>query len=122
MISKSDLRTPLSLTINEASTPAERFQNQVLRPVLKLQNDLYISLFSNYALRHIPAFSSLTTEKKHLLIEQSLQKDTVLKNTLIGISLGMLTGEELETYISDRKVFNKRILAMITERIKSQVK
>ncbi|WP_294205883.1 glyoxalase [uncultured Chryseobacterium sp.] len=122
MISKSDLRTPLSIPINEASTPAERFQNQVLRPVLKLQNDLYISLFSNYASRQAPAFSSLTTEKKHLLIEQSLQKDTVLKNTLIGISIGMLTGEELETYISDSKTFNKRILAMITERIKSQVK
>ncbi|MDR6515801.1 glyoxalase [Chryseobacterium camelliae] len=122
MISKSDLRIPLSIPINEASTQAERFQNQVLRPILKLQNDLYIGLFSNYASRQIPAFSSLTTEKKHLLIEQSLQKDTVLKNTLIGISIGMLTGEELETYISDSKTFNKRIVAMITERIKSQVK
>lgn len=122
MISKSDLRIPLSIPINEASTQAERFQNQVLRPILKLQNDLYIGLFSNYASRQIPAFSSLTTEKKHLLIEQSLQKDTVLKNTLIGISIGMLTGEELETYISDSKTFNKRIVAMIAERIKSQVK
>ncbi|MDQ1096977.1 MULTISPECIES: glyoxalase [Chryseobacterium] len=122
MISKPDLRTPLSIANNESSTPAEHFQNQVLRPVLKLQNDLYLRLFSSYASRQIPAFSSLTTEQKHHLIEKSLQKDTVLKNTLIGVSIGMLTEQELESYISDSKTFNKRIIAMVTERIKSQVK
>jgi hypothetical protein len=40
MISKLDLREPLNLPISEENTEVEHFQNQTLRPVLKLQNDL----------------------------------------------------------------------------------
>lgn len=45
MISKLDLRETLDIPVSDGSTAAEIFQNQNLRPVLKLQNDLYLSLF-----------------------------------------------------------------------------
>jgi len=121
MTTKINLRESLNLPNSETTTPAEIFQNQTLRPVLKLQNELYLSLFTNYAARQNADFESLSKGKKSIFIEQSLQKDSVLKNTFIGITIGMFTLEELEMYQFDSKVFNKRIITMLIERLKSQM-
>jgi hypothetical protein len=121
MSTKINLRESLNLPNSETTTPAEIFQNQTLRPILKLQNDLYLSLFTNYAVRQNSDFSALSFTKKALMIEQSLQKDAVLKNTFIGMTIGMFTLEELEMYQSDSKVFNKRIITMLIDRLKSQI-
>jgi hypothetical protein len=121
MITKLDLRESLNITNSEATTETEIFQNETLRPILKLQNDLYLSMFINYALRQKADFSSLSVSKKHIFIEQSIQKDAVLKSTFIGMTIGMFTLEELELYQSDSKVFNKRIITMLIERLKSQI-
>lgn len=121
MITKLDLRESLNITNSEATTETEIFQNKTLRPILKLQNDLYFSLFTNYALRQKTDFSSLSISKKQIFIEQSIQKDAVLKNMLIGITIGMFTLEELKIYESESKVFNKRIITMLIERLKSQI-
>ncbi|MDF2933320.1 MAG: glyoxalase [Chryseobacterium sp.] len=121
MATKLDLRENLNLPNSETITPAEIFQNQTLRPILKLQNDLYLSLFINYTLRQKADFSLLSAFKKQVFIEQSLQKNAVLKNTFIGMTIGMFTLEELETYHSDSKVLNKRIITMLIERLKNQM-
>ncbi len=121
MITKLDLRESLNITNSEATTETEIFQNQTLRPILKLQNDLYLSLFISYALRQKEDFSSLSVSKKQIFIEQSIQKDAVLKSTFIGITIGMFTLEELKIYESESKVFNKRIITMLIERLKSQI-
>lgn len=121
MITKLDLRESLNITNSEATTETEIFQNKTLRPILKLQNDLYLSMFINYALRQKADFSSLSVSKKQMFIEQSIQKDAVLKNTFIGIAIGMFTIDEMEVYQSDNKVFNKRIITMLIERLKSQI-
>lgn len=121
MITKINLRESLNLPNSETTTPTEIFQNQTLRPILKLQNDLYLSLFNNYALRQKADFNTLSVSKKQIFIEQSLQKDAVLKNTFIGMTIGMFTLQELEVYQSDSKVFNKRIITMLIERLKSQI-
>ena len=122
MINKLDLRESLQIPILETSTTEETFQNQTLRPILKLQNELYLSLFIHYAIRQNADFNSLSTAKKSNFIEQSLQKDNVLKSIFIGITIGMFTLKELEVYNFDSKVFNKRIVAMLIERLKSQIK
>lgn len=121
MPEKTDLRENLSLPIYENSSETEIFQNQVLRPVLKLQNEIYLMLFRDYALRKISDFNSLKTEKKLSFIDQSLQKDNALRNTFIGITIGMLTSDEMTIYLSDTKSYNKRIIVMLSERLKSQV-
>jgi hypothetical protein len=121
MITKLDLRESLNITNSETTTEIEIFQNKTLRPILKLQDDLYFSLFTNYALRQKADFNSLSISKKQIFIEQSIQKDAVLKNTFIGITIGMFTLEELKIYESESKVFNKRIITMLIERLKSQI-
>lgn len=120
MTNKIDLRESLNILNSEVTTPEEEFQNQTLRPVLKLQNELYLSLFTNYAARQTADFNSLSEGKKNIFIEQSLQKDSVLKNIFIGMTIGMFTLQELEIYNSNSKVYNKRIIVMLIERLKSQ--
>lgn len=121
MPDKKHLREPLSLPVYENSSEIEVFQNQVLRPVLKLQNEIYVMLFKDYALRKTSGFTALSTEKKISFIDQSMQKDNALRNLFIGMTIGMLVPEEMKMYLSDAKAYNKRIMAMLSERIKSQV-
>lgn len=121
MPGKSDLREKLDLPVFDATSATETFQNQTLRPVLKLQNEIYLMLFKDYALRKTSDFETLKKEQKINFIDQSLQKDNALRNTMIGMTIGMLTPEEMEIYLSDTKEFNKRIISMLTERIKSQL-
>lgn len=122
MTKRVDLRETLEITISEGSTEVEKFQNQTLRPVLKLQNELYLALFKTYSERQKVDVISLKPEKKRIFIEQSLQKDSVLKNTMIGMTIGMFSVEELERYSFESKDYNKRIITMLIERIKSQMK
>ena len=42
----------LSATINDNMCADERFQNLVLRPIIKFQNDLLIEVFRNYVEKH----------------------------------------------------------------------
>lgn len=121
MISKADLREKLDLPIFETTSKTESFQNETLRPILKLQNEIYLVLFKDYALGKTSDFNTLKKEKKILFIDQSLQKDHTLRNIFIGMTIGMLTPEEMKIYLSDSKSFNKRIITMLTERIKSQL-
>lgn len=121
MLNKTDLRENLSIPVSGDAGQIEVFQNQTVRPILKLQNEIYVMLFKDYAVSKIPDFNYLTIEKKLNFIEQSLRKDHALKNIFIGMTIGMLTAEEMEVYILDKNVFNKRIITMLTERLKSQM-
>lgn len=121
MPDKKDLRERLSLPVYDNSSDVEIFQNQVLRPILKLQNEIYLMLFQDYAVSKISDFNALQTDKKIIFIEQSLWKDQALRNIFIGMTIGMFTAEEMKTYIPDKNVFYKRIIMMLTERLKSQM-
>ncbi|AZA56867.1 glyoxalase [Chryseobacterium shandongense] len=121
MPDKTYLREQLSIPVSGDTSETEAFQSQTLRPVLKLQNEIYHMLFQDYAVSKISDFNSLTTEKKLSFIDQSLRKDHALRNIFIGMTVGMLTAEEMKTYIPDKNIFNKRIITMIIERLKSQM-
>ena len=119
MITKLDLRDALDIPILAETTEVEKFQNQTLRPILKLQNDVYQTLFESYAMRQKADYETLSGGKKRTFIEQSLQKDMVLKNTFIGITIGLFTTEEMAIYIQESKDYNRRIITMLIERLKS---
>ena len=121
MNTKIDLRTPLITTNSEATTASETFQNQTLRPVLKLQNDLYLTLFMHYATRQKTDFETLSIGSKKTFLQQSLQKDVGMKNIFIGMTIGMFTKEEMEIYVSDSRELNRRIITMLIERLQSQI-
>ena len=108
-------------TIFENSSSEEKFQNQTLRPILKFQNDLFIEVFRNYAIKQKNAFFSLTPEKKMIYIENAIQRDIKFRNSLKGIVIGMFIVDEYKEYIQNSSNLNKRMMNLLIERLKSQV-
>ncbi|MCG9792749.1 glyoxalase [Flavobacterium algicola] len=108
-------------TINPQSSSDENFQNQVLRPILKLQNDLFIASFINYITKYKKDFYSLSVEQKLITVENAIQKDIKYRNALKGMVIALFTADEYNTYVKNSSSLNKRMMSMLTERLKSQV-
>jgi hypothetical protein len=107
--------------VSGQSSADELFQNQTIRPVLQLQNDLIIAVFINYVNKNKADFYSYSAEKKMQAIENSIQKDIKFRNSLKGIIIGLFTIQEYDTYIQNSSRLNKRMMNLLTERLKSQV-
>ena len=106
---------------NDQMSSQEFFQNNTLRPILKLQNDLILALFRHYIEKHKGVFYEISPERKMDYIESAIHKDMKFRNILKGLVLGQFTLEEYQIYSADSSAINKRILSMIKERLKSQV-
>ena len=107
--------------INSQTSEEELFQNQILRPILKLQNELFIEQFKNYIVKNKAQFSQFTVDKKLDYIENSILNDNKFRNLLIGTTIGLLQIEEYKLYSKNATALNKRIITMLIERLKSQV-
>ncbi len=107
--------------VSQESSSDEKFQNQTLRPILKLQNDLFIAVFKNHINKHKNDFYTLPVEKKLQFIENVIQKDIKFRNSLKGMVIGLFTLNEYELYIQNSSSLNKRMMNMLIERLKSQV-
>ena len=108
-------------TITDQSSVDEMFQNEVLRPILKLQNDLFIASFINYVAKNKMDFNAFTVDKKMAMIENAIQKDIKFRNALKGMIMGLFTTDEYALYIQNSSSLNKRMMGMLIERLKSQV-
>ncbi len=108
-------------TISSQSSADEFFQNETLRPILKLQNDLFVEVFRNYITKSKMDFYHFSMEKKLLFIENSIQRDIKFRNSLKGIVIGLFTVEEYTRYIKNSSDLNKRMMSLLIERLKSQV-
>ena len=107
--------------INSETSSEEYFQNQILRPILKLQNELFIEIFKNYILKSKTNFETFTIDKKMQFIENSIQNDMKFRNLLNGIVIGLFTTDEYLMYSNNASALNKRIANMVIERLKSQI-
>ena len=116
-----ELRGQTIGSVSTQSSTEELFQNEVLRPILKLQNELLIASFKNYSVKYKSDFYNLTIEKKQATIENAIQKDVKYRNTLKGMIVGLFTVEEYLIYIKNSSNINKRMMSMLIERLKSQV-
>ncbi|MCG2461214.1 glyoxalase [Flavobacteriaceae bacterium F89] len=110
-----------SAKINEDMCSDERFQNHTLRPIIKLQNPLLLSVFANYISKHKNSFHDLTLEKRLAFVENALQRDIKFRNSLKGMIIGQFTVEEYEIYILNSSALNKRMMNMVIERLKDQI-
>ena len=107
--------------INSETSSEEFFQNQILRPILKLQNDLFIEIFKNYIIKSKANFETFTIDKKLLFIENSIQNDMKFRSLLNGIVIGLFTIDEFLMYSNNSSNLNKRIMTMLIERYKNQL-
>ncbi len=107
--------------VTATSSSEEKFQNQTLRPILKFQNDLFLEVFRNYAIKQKGVFFTLTPEKKMNYVENVIQRDIKFRNSLKGIVIGMFTISEYKEYIQNSSNINKRMMNLLIERIKTQI-
>lgn len=108
-------------TISLESSIEESFQNETLRPILKLQNDLFTAAFFKYIEKNKIDFEVKTVEAKLVVIDNAIQKDIKFSNTMKGIVIGLFTTEEYSIYSNNASSINKRMMSMLLERLKSQV-
>ena len=121
MTRSNSLRTLRSVIPTDATRsplPLEQFQNDVLRPILKFQNDAFVSYFKAQIGDAILPQKPVTLEA---FIKTRLQKDLALRNTCLGLTIGLLTAEELPFYFQHKTELNKRIIQMLCQRLIDQL-
>ncbi|TMM57376.1 glyoxalase [Maribacter algarum] len=110
-----------SAKITDNMSHEERFQNETLRPIIKLQNDLFLFAFQNYIAKRKNTFYELTLQKRLDYVTHAIQKDLKLRNSLKGMVIGQFTVEEYEMYTGNSSALNKRMMNMVIKRIQDQI-
>jgi hypothetical protein len=114
-------RPVLENLIKENMSVIELFQNQTLRPVIKMQHDLLIASFKNYIVKRKIDFSSLTAQKKRSKTKAVFVKDINYKNLTLGFIIGAFTADEYSYYTLHASELNRRILQIITQRVQDSL-
>jgi hypothetical protein len=99
----------------------EKFQNETLRPIAKLQSDILLEIFRNYIERRKNVYDKLSHQKQADYIEHAVKHDAKLRNIVKGVFIGMFTHGEYMTYIENYRALNKRITNLTIERLKSHM-
>ncbi len=99
--------------------PLEKFQNQVLRPILKYQHELWeLELKQNLFFLQIKEKRWNGAEFRQA-IQSGISRSPDLKNRYFGMVTGLMTSDEYSFYLANRTELNKRILSMVIDRILS---
>jgi hypothetical protein len=109
------------LIVENETGERESFQNHTLRPILKFQNSLILSIFRCHLDKYKISFYQLTKEKQDEYIEQIIQKDRKFHYLLLGIVIGHFTEIEYQVYIKYEKELNRRIINLGIQRLQNQL-
>lgn len=99
----------------------EVFQNNVLRPILKFQNDLLFQIFIDYANQYKGVFFKLSDHEKLSYIQQALSTNQRLRSLILGTIVGLFAVEDFGFYKLNSSALNKRIITMTIQRLQSQL-
>lgn len=113
-IDKKSIRPKLELL--PGKNDIETFQNEVLRPIIKLQHDILIRIFEVEMAKFKSNFLILDEVKKTQLIVEKFKVIT-FKKLLIGIIVGHFEHDELELYLINAQEFDRRIVTMISQKV-----
>lgn len=107
--------------IKDNMSSEEYFQNAVLRPILKFQNDILIEVFKTYIQKRKNVYYTLNANQKLNYVAHSIQKDIKFRNQLKGMIVGLFSLEEYELYIKNSSALNKRMMNLMIQRIQNQL-
>jgi hypothetical protein len=105
------------LFLKKANSEEEIFQNETLRPILKLQHELIITLAQEFLKSRNITWEKLKEKDPFQWLNINIKRDIPFKNQLIGMVIGQFSKNELDKYLTFQKEMNKRIINMMTERI-----
>lgn len=106
---------------NSKSTDLEVFQSVSLRPILKLQNEVILSLINNFLAEHKVVVKNLTPNKKIERLHDIFKNNIQQKQLMLGVIIGHFTNDEIVFYNANKKETTKRIITMLLERVCSQL-
>ena len=115
------IRPVLNLKNSSQITDEESFQNDTLRPIIKLQSPILIETYRNYIIKHKNVFFELSNEKKLDYIENSINKNQKFRNLLKGMIIGLFTIEEYHIYKKNSSSLNKRMMNIILKRLQDNL-
>ena len=107
------------LSLKKANSEEEIFQNKTLRPILKLQHDLIITLAQEFLKSRNITWEKVKEKNPFQWLNINIKRDIPFKNQLIGMVIGQFSKNELDEYLTFQKEMNKRIINMMTERMVS---
>lgn len=113
---------PEVITEKEPISAPEKFQNEVLRPIIKMQNDLLVAIFRHFMDKRKVKLNGMSVEKRADWIAHSLRKDNRLRGMMLGAVIGQFTIEEYERYLHDEGEIRRRITNLLSERLQDQAK
>ncbi|MFT4679555.1 MAG: hypothetical protein ACI84C_001103 [Flavobacteriales bacterium] len=117
---KKQLRPEIpSIVKTENFSAEEKFQNEVLRPIIKLQHELILSCFEHHLKQNKVKLDNLEKIQKAGLIQKLFKSNTQFKTEFRGLIIGLFTLEEYNEYLGLSSQLNKRISNMIQQRIES---
>jgi hypothetical protein len=111
------LRPEIVLDNTKTSLSEESFQNFTLRPILKFQNDVILALVK----KHLAKFIIDKSKEESTKLIESRLAEQVIKQQLIGLTIGLFTLEEFDYYLQNKSSINKRINQLIVQRVCSQL-
>jgi len=114
------IRDTIAFNSEFCKTQEELFQHTSLRPILKYLNLHLNKLVLAQCILFNSNFRELGVHQQHTFIKQQLSKNNTLKNQLIGCVIGLLDEVELQYYQQNIQDYNKRINAMIEQRVLDQ--
>lgn len=104
-----------------AVSPAEQFQNQTIRPILKLLDGSIQTVWQHHWPKRKTPFDRFSRTEKLAYIERAVREDTRLRLTLVGMVLGHFTPDEWALFIADEAEITRRIGSLLTQRLQSHV-
>ena len=111
------IRPVLNNLINSNTSNIERFQNEVIRPIIKMQNNFLVVFFEDYLKNRKIEFYILKYEDQENKINTILTKDINFKNILLGSIVGHFDENEIEIYLKSTSELNKRIIQIVKQRL-----
>ena len=115
------IRPVLNLKKSSQITDEESFQNDTLRPIIKLQSPILIETYRNYIIKHKNVFYELSNEKKLDYIENSINKNQKFRNLLKGMIVGLFTIKEYDAYRKNSSSLNKRMMNIVLKRLQDNL-
>lgn len=105
------------LDLLPATTPAEQFQNNTLRPVMKQQDELLRAALGMFLTKRKVRPEQLPAKQRFEKIKELVTRDNRLRGLLFGIAVGQFTTGEMAYYRDNESDVNRRITNLLVERL-----
>ncbi|PKR79806.1 glyoxalase [Brumimicrobium salinarum] len=114
-------RPILPAEINEnVVSAAEQFQNEVIRPIIKMQSDLLFAHLSQQLKSSKIKLDQLPDAKKEQSLTSLFEKNQAFKREVLGMIIGQFSMEEYSEYVKMQKELNRRIRQIVLNRVLEQ--